>query len=137
MDSESPTEPEPDKPRPASFETRRQLAHQVEKGRRTTFWPPDGDEPIVGYLAGWDPSEPGGACNFFVLEPTDDGVVQHMIPQEGTRLRLHREATFEDEKHFIDMERIVRGFRFYVVQRVLGRGSGQARETARMGQSRS
>jgi hypothetical protein len=120
--------------RPPSYETRKQLAHQIEKGRRVTLWPPDGDDPITGYLAGWDPpGQPGGACNYFVVVPRESDVEQHLIPQEGTRLQLHTEVTYDDEKLVTQMERVIKGFRYYVTQQILGRGSASDRRSARKG----
>lgn len=105
--------------------TLRQLAHQVAQGRKTSFWSPMEEDPITGYVAGWDSPEIGVQANFFVVVPTDkkddEGYIidQYLIPQAGTRIRLHPHSELDDEPAYEDMEKIISKFRNYVIHNVI------------------
>ena len=83
----------------------RQLASTVRQGRKIMFFILD-EDPIDGYLAGWD------ADTYFVVYPYDGEVMTEMIPKSSIlKFFLYKTGSFREEALYEEMNKIVRPFR--------------------------
>jgi hypothetical protein len=84
----------------------RQLASTVRQGRKICFFILD-EDPIEGYLAGWDDD------TYFVVYPYNKNeVCKELLPKSSIlKIFLFDTSTFREEALYEEMNKIVRPFR--------------------------